>query len=44
MQLYFFIMLNLSDFTWEMGYSFAIEFVGDTHFDLIKHIQNIQFS
>lgn len=37
-------MLIISDFTWEMGNSFAIEFVGDAHFNLIKHIKNIQFS
>lgn len=38
------MMMHIADFTWEMGNSFAIEFVGDAHFNLIKHIKNIQFS
>lgn len=29
--------------TWEMRNSFSIEFVGDSNFNFIKHIQNVKF-
>ena len=31
------------DVTWEVRNSFAIKFIGHSHFDFIQHIKDIQF-
>lgn len=35
--------IEFREHTWEMGNSFAIDFVGHSYFDLIQHIKDVKF-